>query len=258
MSLDPETVLNVVQDILVVRYVSVAGLVILLYDHSLSFSDEVKLVWNAKFTSSKFLFLAMRYLVPCMMIVHSVQLSGLSDMHVSDKIFVGRITIVFNNWLVLLRLWILWERDQTLILCTLSLFIAAQMATFICTSIGLARMLPQIYFVPTLHLCVSTAPAKLAVMWIPGLAFESVVLMAMGWKSVSNILFTCLILTVGLQFLFALGLTNTILVFVARPSLVFVFYVVFYNNDNMSFNTQPPADIGSARSARRARRLTFR
>lgn len=55
--------------ILVVHCVTVAGLVTLLYDHFLTFDDEVKLIWKAKMSLPKLLFLFNRYVVPTMMVM---------------------------------------------------------------------------------------------------------------------------------------------------------------------------------------------
>ncbi|KAJ7206447.1 hypothetical protein C8J57DRAFT_1404271 [Mycena rebaudengoi] len=59
----------------------------------------------------------MRYLVPSLMVLNIVAMSGLSGLHLSDNfciawvatgLFAGLVTQAINNWLVLLRLWILW------------------------------------------------------------------------------------------------------------------------------------------------------
>lgn len=44
-------------------FIVAVGLVFLLYDHALTFSDEVELVWKAKPSFAKHLFLFNRYLV---------------------------------------------------------------------------------------------------------------------------------------------------------------------------------------------------
>ena len=46
-----------------------AGLVALLYDHLLTINDEIELVWRARNTLPKTLFLINRYLVPLLMLV---------------------------------------------------------------------------------------------------------------------------------------------------------------------------------------------
>jgi hypothetical protein len=49
-----------------------AGLVVLIYDHFLTFSDELELYWQSKASFSKYGFLTNRYVVPAMLITMSV------------------------------------------------------------------------------------------------------------------------------------------------------------------------------------------
>ncbi|KAJ6625868.1 hypothetical protein B0H10DRAFT_2211739 [Mycena sp. CBHHK59/15] len=68
-----ESLATLTQDIMITRYVNVATFVILLYDHLLSLGAEVKLIWPAKLTSAKALFLFIRYMVPCAMLIYNVR-----------------------------------------------------------------------------------------------------------------------------------------------------------------------------------------
>ncbi|KAF7315685.1 hypothetical protein MIND_00084100 [Mycena indigotica] len=77
----------VLRDIFITRYVNAAAFVILLYDHLLTLGTEISLIWPAKLTSAKALFLYVRYVVPCAMILYTVQLSGLaSSLTLSDAV----------------------------------------------------------------------------------------------------------------------------------------------------------------------------
>ncbi|KAJ7268681.1 hypothetical protein B0H12DRAFT_1096135 [Mycena haematopus] len=64
--------------IMITRYVTAAALVILIYDHLLSLGSEVKLIWPVKFSAPKVLFLFIRYMVPIVLIIYTVQLSHLA------------------------------------------------------------------------------------------------------------------------------------------------------------------------------------
>ncbi|KAJ7705258.1 hypothetical protein B0H17DRAFT_1037453 [Mycena rosella] len=181
----------ILHDVLILRYISAAGLTILLYDHLLSFADEVQLIWSAKLTSSKVLFLAMRYLVPGMMIAETIQLAGLSNVSLSNEfckawltfaVLVGWVTIAINNWFVLLRVWVLWDRNRIFIISTLLFFIAMHATTLALAWIGVAHMINTLYFVPLFQLCGFSAFSDIGVVWIPELLFEFLMLMAMGWK----------------------------------------------------------------------------
>ncbi|KAK0430490.1 hypothetical protein EV421DRAFT_281735 [Armillaria borealis] len=68
------------------RYLTSAGLVVLLYDHLLTFSAEVELIWAAHWSVPKVLFLLLRYLVPPSVIIHTHLLSGIANSHVSHTL----------------------------------------------------------------------------------------------------------------------------------------------------------------------------
>ncbi|VDB96530.1 unnamed protein product [Peniophora sp. CBMAI 1063] len=60
-------------------YVSMAGLVMILYDHMLTFADEVELIWKAPRSIARTLFLINRYCVPAMVIGSMHAFSAISQ-----------------------------------------------------------------------------------------------------------------------------------------------------------------------------------
>ncbi|KAJ7905053.1 hypothetical protein B0H13DRAFT_2663232 [Mycena leptocephala] len=245
---------QVLGDLEKVRLVSAAGLVILIYDHLLSLPDEVRLVWSAKFTSSKILFLALRYCVPIVMIVHTVQLAGLSNITLPDTvckvwytfgILVGWLALAINDWLVLLRLWILWDRNRTLILCTLFIFIASNTTVFVLTIFSFTSVIRMTIFrpakvalkwelaansvfIPLLEICAPDNPfvtTHFRVLWLPEVLFQLMMVCALGWKiHLHPQTFNALLRDGYLYFLclFVIDLVNQIVVFVVRPTLLFL------------------------------------
>ncbi|KAK7052357.1 hypothetical protein R3P38DRAFT_3344236 [Favolaschia claudopus] len=192
-------------------YHAAAGFVaekILVYDHLLSFSDEVRFIWSASWTSSKILFLGLRYSVPILMTGHTVQLSGLSNTSLSDEL-----QSVGCDWrLVLLRLWVLW-------------------GTMVATVIAITDLVSGIQFEPLLGICsfrtqFTNGPSKaLRVLWIPGITFEFVMILAIGWKICKQPKTLADLIREGYLFfffLFGINLLNVVVVSTARPSLLFV------------------------------------
>ncbi|KIM79312.1 hypothetical protein PILCRDRAFT_791807 [Piloderma croceum F 1598] len=141
--MDTESAAVMAQHMQITKYVDAAGLVFLLYDHILTFDDEVRLVWSADTTLPKVLFLINRYFVLFAMIFRtngthvaarycrisyygvSSDSSGLALNKLSDtfcksemniSLFVGMMSIGVSNFLVLLRIWVLWERNRRLML----------------------------------------------------------------------------------------------------------------------------------------------
>ncbi|KAJ7433185.1 hypothetical protein B0H11DRAFT_2122683, partial [Mycena galericulata] len=100
------------------------------------------------------------------------------------------------------------------------IFIALQTTTVVLAWIGVANMMPSMSFQPELHLCSFTYPTKYAVVWIPGLSFELMVLSGMGWKALNHP--QTLKTLHGDGYIFFLVLTNTIIFFTVRSTLTFV------------------------------------
>ncbi|KAJ7740911.1 hypothetical protein DFH07DRAFT_838408 [Mycena maculata] len=265
-----EVTVQLLVDVRASRYISAAGLTILLYDHLLSLPDEVRFIWSARFTSSKFLFLATRYLVPSVMLVQTILNSGISDRQlptgvsstpiifsnsfltvfscecssagkcivcllpdISCKawmpitVLMAWIALATNNWLLLLRLWILWDRDRIFIVSTLLVFLAMHITAFVFAWLSVAQMIPTLFFEPSLHLCTLIAPSKLGTVWIPTLTFESMVVLAMGWKVLTRPRTLKALHDDGFGIFFVLygvSLTNTVIFFTARPTLLFVMF----------------------------------
>uniref|UniRef100_A0A0W0ETA0 DUF6533 domain-containing protein n=1 Tax=Moniliophthora roreri TaxID=221103 RepID=A0A0W0ETA0_MONRR len=61
---------HIYRNVQALRYISAAGLVMLLYDHLLCFDDEVALIWKARWTIPKTLYLLLRYVVPICIAIH--------------------------------------------------------------------------------------------------------------------------------------------------------------------------------------------
>ncbi|KAJ7683448.1 hypothetical protein B0H17DRAFT_1074219 [Mycena rosella] len=251
----------VLHDVLIIRYIS--GLLfdsfILLYDHLLSLADEVQLIWSAKFTSSKFLFLAIRYLVGSLLIPRRV-LAGLSNISLSNQfcrawwtftVLVAWATIVINNWFVLLRMWVLLGRNRTFIISTLLFFIAMHATHLVLAWIGVAHMINTMHFEPFSQSCGFGAGFDIGVVWIPQLLFEFLMLMAMGWKVRMRPKTLKSLHEDGFgYFLVRLTLANTVVFLAARTTLTFC--LVFFM---WCFTTTATCRmiLGVRRSAERAR-----
>ncbi|KAF8966114.1 hypothetical protein BDZ97DRAFT_1809589 [Flammula alnicola] len=174
---------------------SAAGLVFLFYDHILSFADEVEYVWKAKCTFTKFLFLLVRYIVPCALLLHIYQLIQSTRNDGVDKfcqvwfnlaVCLGILSMGTGNFLVLLRLWIIWKRNTRLILCTLSLFVLAQASVVICAVIVLVRVSPSLSFDPDLRLCTLQKRSILGVLYAPPVVFDGIALLSVVWNALGH------------------------------------------------------------------------
>lgn len=219
------------------RYASIAGYVLMLYDHILTFDEEVRFIWAAPWTLPKTLFLIIRYFVPAFVLIHLCQLTGLSTF--SDtfcKVWfnvsasMGIITIAIGNFLALMHIWNLWDRDGRLMISTSCLFVATQIANIICLTFSLVHITESVYFNSTFSMCMLTDRHSAGIIWVPGVAFEAVIFSALFWNALSRPRyleddFTKVLYRDGFAYIlvvFVLRLMNLILSFVAPLSLIFL------------------------------------
>ncbi|KAK0189977.1 hypothetical protein F5146DRAFT_1139491 [Armillaria mellea] len=216
----------------------------MLYDHILTFDEEVRFIWAAPWTLPKTLFLIIRYFVPAFVLIHLCQLTGLSTF--SDTVgtsfgltcytdgssvaSMGIITIAIGNFLALMHIWNLWDRDGRLMISTSCLFVATQIANIICLTFSLVHITESVYFNSTFSMCMLTDRHSAGIIWVPGVAFEAVIFSALFWNALSRPRyleddFTKVLYRDGFAYIlvvFVLRLMNLILSFVAPLSLIFL------------------------------------
>jgi len=223
------------------RYVSGAGLVVLLYDHMLTFDQELQLIWHTKMTWPKLLFLFNRYMVPIAMLLRTNDLSGIAlpvlsntycKWSVGTTTILGILTIGISNLLVLLRLWMIWDRNARLMYWTGFAFLMAQIVAFIVAGFVVRFTLPFVVFNPDFHACLIEEKPRINVgsLWVPGLAFEVMVFAVVWWNALDrprscNSEITQTMYRDGFLYfsvLFVLRLINLVLSIIAPVSLLFL------------------------------------
>jgi len=239
--MDMETPAIIIGHIQASRYVSGAGLVVLLYDHILTFDQELQSIWHTKMTWSKLLFLFNRYMVPIAMLLRTNDFSGIALPVLSNTYcrwsigtvtILGILTIGISNFLVLLRLWMLWDRNSRLMYWTGIAFLTAQIAAFIVAGFVVRSLLPFVVFEPTFHACLIEEKPRVNVggLWVPGLAFEVMVFVVVWWnaldrpRSCDSGITKAMYRDGFLYFsvLFVLRLINLVLAIIAPVSLLFL------------------------------------
>lgn len=111
-------IVQALQDAQATRYLTAVGFVVLLYDHVLTFVDEVKLIWAAPVSFPKYAFLFNRYLVLACMLGVAYETCGFAGDLFTDlgcrrllaaTSILSLISTGIGNILVLLRVIILWD-----------------------------------------------------------------------------------------------------------------------------------------------------
>lgn len=239
--MDTETPAVIVEHIQASRHVSAAGLVVLLYDHILTFDQELRLIWHANTTLPKLLFLFNRYTVPIAMLIRTNDLSGIAfpvfsntycRWSIGATTFLGIFTIGISNLLVLFRLWVIWDRNIRLMYWTGFAFITAQITAFTVAGFLVPSILPFVVYNPDFHACLieNRSRINMGILWVPGLAFEVMVFAMVWWNALDrprsrNSDITKAMYRDGFLYfsvLFVLRLINLILGLTAPLSLVFL------------------------------------
>ncbi|KAF7351580.1 hypothetical protein MSAN_01590500 [Mycena sanguinolenta] len=229
-----QSIVVALQNVVTSRYVSVAGYVVLLYDHLLTLDDEVEYVWKADNTVAKVLFLILRYMVPLFLTGETITRSGLSVISMSDVTYAGWISICISNFLVLLRIWTTLPRGHRLVVWSLWFYVAMQLVGLGVTTWVIRNFIPVLYFDSAVGFCSFSTKPSVAWLWMPGLIFEVTVFVAVCWNALdrpralgtdSNDHITRMLFRDGLTYfviLFVLRISNTVIAFVAPLSLIFV------------------------------------
>ncbi|KAG1772078.1 hypothetical protein EDD22DRAFT_861681 [Suillus occidentalis] len=96
------------------------------------------------------------------------------------------VSIGTSNFLVLLRLWVLWDRKTRLVLATLPLFLVTQITAIVCTTYVVSSMMPLMVFEPYLHSCMLTEKVNFAILWTPGIVFELMIFIMTWWNALDR------------------------------------------------------------------------
>ncbi|KIJ50716.1 hypothetical protein M422DRAFT_27271 [Sphaerobolus stellatus SS14] len=152
------------------RYLSVAGLVILVYDHILLFEEEIQTIWNADWTMQKFLFLFNRYITPIGFLITAHMLAGLGGVTLSTMVcrtwlpvvsVLGITSLGICNYFVARRVWALWARNHIVERLMIASFIVIYSTTFIAVAFAFVHVNPKITYSAVLRTCVTTEKPRL-------------------------------------------------------------------------------------------------
>ncbi|KLO09487.1 hypothetical protein SCHPADRAFT_943603 [Schizopora paradoxa] len=195
--LDPHEIIEAAaqgfRDANATRYLSGIGLVLLLYDHFLTFDDEVRLVWKARRSFARSAFLFNRYLVACSLIWVAFFMNDWSGPDISNKAcrrvygataLLGITSIALANILVSLRVIDLWGRTLKIKILMSSGLMTCFLTTFTLMAVALTKMLPHVHYDRVVRVCVpSVKEPEYAAAWGTSMVYEVLVLVSV-WLNV--------------------------------------------------------------------------
>jgi len=180
----------------VARYLSLAALVALLYDHALTIGDEIRLVWTAPRSFLKWTFLINHYLAEVCLIAIANEMSSFDDPSYNDKKCRTLITItsafgIFStlvaNVLGFSRVVVLWDKSPRIVLGLSIALIMSVLATVSCTIVTIIALNPAVTYSPIARICYLTISSSLLVaIWASPLAFEIIVLFFSVYSALSR------------------------------------------------------------------------
>lgn len=180
------------KDLMLSRYVSVAALTWLLYDHALTFEKERTWIWSNKVTLTKVLFLINRYSTPIVMFAEIIQFSGRlqlsNDLCVIWLLFEAlwqSLSALVAQFLLGLRMCAIWgSRPWTkAVLYTGCLICSAASLTSI--SIALANVARTYQYFPGFQICYTPEPLSSwlwAAFFLPIMAFDVIIFALTIWN----------------------------------------------------------------------------
>ncbi|KAI9462110.1 hypothetical protein HD554DRAFT_2128495, partial [Boletus coccyginus] len=116
----------------------------------------------------------------------SLQVSTFCKAWYAIGVVIGVLSMVTSNFLILLRLWVLWDRSPRLMLGTLTFFVVTQLVALSLTGYVINDMLPTLIFDPVLRICMPMAKPKLVMMWSPGIVFEFMIFLVTVWNALDR------------------------------------------------------------------------
>lgn len=234
---DVQAYIQGVSDANAVRYFTVIGVVILLYDHITTFKEEVRYIWKAPSSFAKYAFLMNRYLVPALLISIIHEMCGFNGNIYDDKgcrillsstSMLSVLSVCLDSALALMRVVVLWKEDKIARRSLYLTYFLGATTTLVMMLLSIITLVPSTKWSTEVHMCIITKTSPyLAAAWGAPVFFELHVIIAMVYNTIATPRSAQMPLTKALQrggltfFIIVLmvRLLNFILAVVARPSL---------------------------------------
>ncbi|THU83153.1 hypothetical protein K435DRAFT_766027 [Dendrothele bispora CBS 962.96] len=166
-------------------YFQLGAFVMVLYDHILTFAEEVSCIWGQKLNGATLLFFINRYITPIEFIIVLVAFHQANwPAEVCDRFvaFEGGATIALvtiAELVMILRVYALYGRPKFLLFVLLSLLVGQVVISSIGIVAGFAAPFP-----PPLHGCVLTGTRALfPALWVAPLVLDSIIFTLTVWRT---------------------------------------------------------------------------
>ncbi|KAI0291645.1 hypothetical protein B0F90DRAFT_1823703 [Multifurca ochricompacta] len=185
----------------IARNITVAGAVVVLYDHVLTFDDEIRLIWKAPSSFIKWIFLVNRYLTEVCLLAIANEMSGFSYTYNSKlspngkcscrRVLLtvsayGVFSILTANLMAFLKVVTLWNKSPRVVFWLSSILLLSFLTSAGCMTASMIILAPYIEWSPVANICVlmKTTPTLTAV-WAAPMIFEFSVLALTTYNALS-------------------------------------------------------------------------
>lgn len=182
-----------VHNIRVSIMMGVVGFTVLIYDHVLTFADEIKYIWKADRSLVSFLFFINRYITPVVLAIDLYDKGGISD-YISQRFcitwyyteaawYICSFAII--HILVIMRVIAIWGRPRWIIILLTSLWLAYFSISCSVLFSAAHSKAYTVHYDPLLKLCYLTISHYLWACWVAPIILEGV-LFVLSWIQISR------------------------------------------------------------------------
>lgn len=169
------------RDVTQTRYTLAAAAVIVFYDWILTLDSEMRLIWPARRSVVKTIFLVNRYCVPIIIGWANYAWSGRAVWfkHISCEVYLlveSSLVLLFFaslHYIISLRAWTLYGRNKVVGVLLWGGFILYLSSAFVLNIKALLAIPANL--VPIINICFGTLPSYLWSIWLPSIVFETFV-----------------------------------------------------------------------------------
>ncbi|KAF8603331.1 hypothetical protein BDV93DRAFT_606905 [Ceratobasidium sp. AG-I] len=180
-------------DLDLTRYLTFAAFTVLLYDHVVTISDEISLIWPAKNGLLKLLFLFNRYTVPLVVCLSCIVMSGEATF-LSTKVCQSYIIFVVcyevvalltTTFVVTTRAYALWRTYRYSFVLLGALWGVHMVADLVVSIQNLMDQVPHVVHEPIFNICFANVRGSWIV-WLNGILFNAIIIILLMWAWLST------------------------------------------------------------------------
>lgn len=183
---------HLLEETFIIRYVTVSVYIVFLLEHLASLPEEIELIWKSSWNLMQCCFLLYRYstLAGLTVLMHVIAgLSGPLSENFCKHVVAAMVALAIFSMgiadaMVMLRVSVLWGRQRTILVTLFLSFFVTYTIVIVCAALTATKLVSSTVSVPIIDICGPTSkPSALFGVWIPGTAFDILVLSLTSWNA---------------------------------------------------------------------------